>query len=97
MFANISAYEQANDPDGMGVDSNPYAVLALKDKVLVADAAANTVFEVDRHGEVSVFHVFPNIVNDVTTTPNDDGPGYDPTPEFPGAHFVPTSLAEARR
>ncbi len=55
-------------------------------------------FSVDRNGAVSVFHVFPNIVNDVTTQPNDQGfPGYDPTPEFPGAHFVPTSLAEGPR
>jgi hypothetical protein len=97
VFAKIRAYEEAHDPDGMGVDSNPYGVLALRDKVLVADAAANTVFQVNRHGEVSVFHVFPNIVNDVTTTPTDTWPGYDPTPEFPGAHFVPTSLAEGPR
>jgi len=96
-FANISAYEEANDPDGMGVESNPYAVLALKDKVLVADAAANTVFQVDRHGTVSVFHVFPNIVNEVTTTPTETWPGYDPSPEVPGAHFVPTALAEGPR
>lgn len=96
-FANIAAYEQEHDPDGMGPDSNPYAVLALKDRVLVADAAANTVFSVDRDGEISVFHVFPNIVNDVTTTPTAEWLGYDPTPEFPGAHFVPTSLAEGPR
>ncbi len=92
-FANISAYEIAHDPDGMGVDSDPYAVLALDDRVLVADAAANAIFSVDRHGTVSVFHVFPNVVNKVTTTATADWPGYDPTPQFPGAHFVPTSLA----
>jgi hypothetical protein len=93
-FANVSEVELTTDPDGMGPDSNPYAVLALREKVLVADAAANTVFSVNRDGEVSVFHVFPNIVNDVTTTPTAEWPGYDPTPEFPGAHYVPTSLAE---
>jgi hypothetical protein len=92
--ADISAYELAHDPDGMGIDSNPYAVLALRDKVLVADAAANTVFQVDRHGTVAVFHVFHNIVNDVTTTATDEFPGFDPTPAFPGINWVPTSLAE---
>jgi hypothetical protein len=97
VFANIAQYEQDHDPDGMGVDSNPYGILALRDKVLVADAAANTVFQVDRWGNVSVFHTFPNIVNEVTTTPTDTFPGFDPTPEFPGAHFVPTSLAEGPR
>jgi hypothetical protein len=93
-FANISEVENTTDPDGMGPESNPYAVLALREKVLVADAAANTVFSVNRNGVVSVFHVFPNIVNDATTTATDEWPGYDPTPEFPGAHYVPTSLAE---
>jgi hypothetical protein len=96
-FADISAYEFAHDPDGHGPDTNPYSVLATRDKILVADAAANTVYQVDRHGNVSPFHVFPNIVNDVTTTPTDEFPGFDPTPDFPGANFVPTSLAQGPR
>ena len=92
--ADITAYEQAHDPDGQGVDSDPYAVIARKHDELVADAAANDILRVDEHGNVSLFHVFPNIVNSVTTTPTADGwPGYDPTSAFPGANFVPTSLA----
>ena len=91
--ADISAFEQANDPDGQGFDSDPYSVLARKHDELVADAAGNDILRVDRHGDVSLFHVFPNVVDSVTTTATPDWPGYDPTPAFPGADFVPTSLA----
>jgi sugar lactone lactonase YvrE len=93
VFADITAFEQANDPDGQGFDSDPYAVLARKHDVLVADAAGNSILRVDRKGNVSLFHVFPNIANDVTTAPDGDWPGYNPTPAFPGANWVPTSLA----
>jgi hypothetical protein len=91
--ADITAYETAHDPDGEGFDSDPYAVVARSHDELVADAAGNDILRVDRHGNVSLFHVFPNVVNSVTTTPTPDWPGYDPTPAFPGADFVPTSIA----
>jgi hypothetical protein len=57
--ADISAVEIASDPDGQGVDSNPYAVLALPGRQLVADAAGNDILEV-RNGHVRVFAVLPN-------------------------------------
>lgn len=88
--ADISAYEATNDPDGKGVDSNPYSVLALRDGQLVADAAGNDVLRVDARGRISVFHVFAN----VTTGPC--AAQFDPTPQFPGCNFVPTSLATDR-
>lgn len=91
--ADITAFEQAKDPDGHGFDSDPYAVVARDHDELVADAAGNDILRVDRNGKVSVFHVFPNIVNSVTTTPTDQYPGFDPSPAFPGANFVPTSIA----
>lgn len=84
-IANITAYEKANDPDGHGFDSNPYAVLALPDgSELVADAAGNDVLKVSSSG-ISLFHVFPNVTGGSCT--------FDPTPDFPGCNFVPTSLA----
>jgi hypothetical protein len=47
---NISAFERRADPDGEGFDSNPYGVLVLKNRVLVADAAGDYVAQVrDRH------------------------------------------------
>ena len=58
VVADISGVEIDQDPDGQGVDSNPYAVLALPGRQLVADAAGNTVIEV-RNGQPRVFAVLP--------------------------------------
>ncbi|MDO9380972.1 MAG: ScyD/ScyE family protein [Nocardioidaceae bacterium] len=54
--ANITAFERRNDPDGEGVDSNPYSVLAWKGRTLVADAAADSILTVSRRGHVALFH-----------------------------------------
>src|SRR3954454_1785414 len=86
IFADITQYETDHDPDGHGFDSDPYAVLARHHDVLVADAAGNDILRVDHHGNVSLSHVFPNVVNDLTTA--ERGPA--------GADFVPTSLATDR-
>jgi hypothetical protein len=86
-LATITAFEEANDPDGQGVESNPYAVLALYKRTLVADAAGNSILEVSPKGEVSLFAVLPNITDgECAGVPNDAGTtGCDP---------VPTSLAK---
>ncbi|MFQ1002865.1 ScyD/ScyE family protein [Modestobacter sp. SSW1-42] len=91
---DLLAYELAANPDGQlqfGPDgapvdalSNPYAVLAQKRRVLVADAGANAVLSVDRRtGEVSTFFV-PPLVTDVAgceTAENNPGTvGCDPVP-----------------
>jgi len=82
-FANITQFETDNDPDGHGFDSDPYAVIARKHDLLVADAAGNDILRVDHHGNVSLFAVLPNVVNALTIA--ERGPA--------GADFVPTSLA----
>jgi hypothetical protein len=86
-IADITGFENANDPDGMGVVSNPYAVLAVPSGQLVADAAANDVLFVDMRGHIRVFHVFPNVTTGACAG------RFDPSPQFPGCNFVPTSLA----
>lgn len=87
VFADITGYEMAHDPDGQGVDSNPYGVLALPTKTLVADAAANDILSVAQDGTVSLFAVLPNIqTGKCAGVPNDNG--------TTGCDFVPTSLAE---
>ncbi len=92
--ADITAFEFANDPDGQGKESNPYAVLDMRYFRLVADAAANAVLKVEDNGNVSLFQKFPNITTPECTTATPGGhPGYSPSPEFPGCNFVPTSLA----
>jgi hypothetical protein len=60
VFANISAFEYENNADRVRGDrnSNPYAVLGLPGRLLVADAGANTILEVV-NGRVSLFAVIP--------------------------------------
>ncbi|OMQ13871.1 hypothetical protein A7K94_0220575, partial [Modestobacter sp. VKM Ac-2676] len=97
---DLLAYELAKNPDGQEqfvdgqpVDalSNPYAVLAQKKRVLVADAGANAVLSVDRRtGEVSTFFVPPVISPD-------EVPGCAEVVNNPGTigcDPVPTGLAE---
>lgn len=87
--ADLAAYEKAHDPDHQGFDSNPYGVLVLRDRVLVADAAGNDVLSVDRYGHVSTFAVFPNIQTGACKgQPNDAG--------TTGCDYVPTALAQGR-
>ena len=58
--ADIAGYEQAENPDGDIVDSNPYALDALADGTLVvADAGGNTLLGVAPDGAVSTLAVFP--------------------------------------
>ena len=66
--ANISGYEMRHDVDGEGKESNPYAVLALKGQVLVADAAADYIASV-RHGKVSTWTVMPEYGKKVDAVP----------------------------
>jgi len=89
VVADIAGWEAAKNPDHQAVDSDPYAVLRVRDYTLVADAAGNDVLKVDRWGHLSTFHVFPNIVNATCLAPELQ----QPPPARPGCQFVPTSLA----
>lgn len=84
-FADLAAFEAANDPDqgqpGTGPDSNPYGLLPAAGGGLVAtDAGGNDLLRVDRRGRSSVIAVFP-----VRPTP---GPGGGIIP----MDFVPTTV-----
>jgi DNA-binding beta-propeller fold protein YncE len=99
--ADLLAYELAHNPDGQlqfGPDgapvdalSNPFAVHAQKDRILVADAGANAVLALDRHtGELSTFFVPPVV------TPEEVA-GCDQPENDPGAvgcDPVPTGVTE---
>jgi hypothetical protein len=89
-ISNITRYEKVHDPDHMGFDSDPYAVIARKTDLLIADAAGNDVLRRSSDGRLHVFHVFKNVKT---------GPcahQADPGPKFPGCNFVPTSLTTDR-
>jgi hypothetical protein len=86
--ADISGFERKNDPDKQGFDSNPYAVLVLRDRVLVADAAGNDIIQW-KNGKLSTFAVLPNVQTGACKgQPNDNG--------TTGCDAVPTSLAQGR-
>lgn len=62
--ADLFAYEEANDPDGAGVDSNPYGVASVPGARIVADAGGNSLLRVDATGVVSTLAVFPDVLVD---------------------------------
>lgn len=81
VVANIRAFETARDPDKQGAESNPYAVLDLGSRVLVADAAGNDILSVDSSGRISVFKVLPNVRGGACDTRENQGGFFcDPVP-----------------
>jgi glucose/arabinose dehydrogenase len=57
--ADIAAFEQVNNPVAGGNDSNPFGIVALPSRHVVADAGANALFEVAANGTVRTLAVFP--------------------------------------
>ncbi|MBC8076891.1 MAG: ScyD/ScyE family protein, partial [Chloroflexales bacterium] len=58
--ADITQYEIDNNPDGGLIDSNPYALLAVDGKRIVADAGGNSLLEVKAADQIKTLAVFPN-------------------------------------
>ncbi|HUE82354.1 MAG TPA: ScyD/ScyE family protein [Pyrinomonadaceae bacterium] len=89
---NLGDFEAAANPTGDEEDSNPYGILSLAGKRIVADAGANDLLEVSPGGNVSVLAVFPNRLGAMP-------PGFDFIPDLPPAgtllemDAVPTSVA----
>ncbi|MGB3331059.1 MAG: ScyD/ScyE family protein [Thermomicrobiales bacterium] len=58
VIADIGAYEIANNPDPMAIDSNPYGGTYADGLVYVADAGGNAIYTVNAEsGELAVFAV----------------------------------------
>lgn len=98
MIADLYAFE-ATDPDGQGVDSNPYDVASLGGKgALVVDAGGNTLMRVDNRGEVELVATFPN---ELVSTDNlkslagcpESGVDFCNLPAMIPTQAVPTSVA----
>jgi len=60
VIADLAAYEDANDPDDDGVDSDAYGLLRLKGRTIVTDAGGNSLLRVTDAGDVSTLAVFPD-------------------------------------
>lgn len=59
-FADVSAYEAANNPAGGPLDSNPFHAAAVADGLIVTDAGSNTLLKVGLDGTVSLIAAFPS-------------------------------------
>ena len=80
--ADLGQYELDVNPDCGDLDSNPFGVLAVPGAVLVPDAGANAIIQLDANGQLSTLAAFSNN----TTVP---GPG---CPAASTRDFVPTSI-----
>ncbi len=92
--ADTLAWELAHNPDGQSqaVDStsNPYGVLALPGRTIVADAGANDLLEIRRNGSVRTLTVFPTFTDGECATRPENDPG-----TF-GCDAVPTDVEIGR-
>jgi len=97
--ADLGKFEADHDPDGAGVDSNPYHFAKLsRNKMLVADAAGNDILIVDKDGNIDWVAVLPK--HEIPTQPVKDAAGCPAgppdicgLPETFAADAVATSVA----
>ena len=59
-LTDVAAHEVAENPDGAEVDSNPYGLLMLPSRQVIADAGANTLIEVHASGRTRTLTAFPS-------------------------------------
>jgi sugar lactone lactonase YvrE len=76
-LADLTAFEDRNDPDGNGSDSNPYGLARDHGRRLVVDAGGNDLLAVWGN-QIAVVAVFPNRIVPFPTLTN-------PAPTFPPA------------
>ena len=84
--ADVAAFETATNAVPGGIDSNPYGVLALPSRHVIADAGANALFEVAANGAMRTLATFGS--RPVTAPPI---PGLPPTIDM---QAVPTCVAQ---
>ena len=86
--ADLLAYELAHNPDGQSLQapdaqSNPYSVLAVDDKLYVADAGANDILEIRADGRIRTVVALPVITTGACAGRTNNDPahaGCDPVP-----------------
>jgi sugar lactone lactonase YvrE len=78
LTADLGTYEAIADPDEDAPDSNPFGILVLPGRRIVADAGGNTLLEISANGDVRTLAVFPE---------------FQLIPGGPSRDAVPTGLA----
>jgi hypothetical protein len=91
VIADIGRYEARHNPDGEIVESNPYSVLALKHRYLVADAAGDAILDVRPSGRIRTWAVLPEYGRRVDAVPTSISLGED------GRIYVGELHSEQRR
>jgi hypothetical protein len=92
-LADLAAFEAANDPDGVGPDSNPYGLTRLRHGgYLATDAGGNTLLKVSDKGQVRTVAVFPEEIRTVPELSCGPIPGFPPAGAEIPSQFVPTSV-----
>ena len=56
---DISDHEISSNPDAGVIDSNPFGLRVLADRVIVADAGANALLQIGQFGQTTTLAVFP--------------------------------------
>jgi hypothetical protein len=87
LLEDLGQFEADVNPTGDEEDSNPYSILALPGKQIVADAGANALVEVRQNGNSSALATFPNRLVDAPPFL-----GLPPGTQIP-MDAVPTSVA----
>jgi hypothetical protein len=59
LTSDLGTHELEQNPDNDLPDTNPYGILALPGRRIVADAGANALFEITANGDVRTLAVFP--------------------------------------
>lgn len=85
---DLGEYETEVNPTGDEVDTNPYGILALPGRQVIADAGANALNQITANGNVSTLATFPDriVIAPVEL-------GFPPDFEIP-MDAVPTSVAQ---
>ena len=89
LLEDLGQSEATNNPTGDEVDSNPYGILALPGKRVVADAGANALLEVRDNGAIKALATFADRMVDAPPFL-----GLPPNTKIP-MDTVPTSVAVA--
>jgi DNA-binding beta-propeller fold protein YncE len=58
--ADLGTFEMTHNPAGGPVDTDPFGILALPGKQIVADAGGNDLLEISANGNIRTLAVFPN-------------------------------------
>jgi len=77
LTTDLGSYEASNNPDEDLPDTNPYGILVLPGRRIVADAGANDLLEIRANGDIRTLAVFPEFQ----------------LPMAPSRDAVPTGLA----